>query len=70
MKIVFDTKLRRPGCALLQAAYGGTIPNSVFGIKFPSETWLTSPTPDMAAYDVTVEQLDQLGVIAKEAITP
>lgn len=68
MKIVFDIKLRRPGCAILQAAYGGTIPNMVFGIKFPSETWLKSPTSDMGTYEVTEAQLEQLSGIAREAV--
>ena len=68
MKIVFDTKLKRPGCALLQAAMGGSVPN--FNQLFPAETWLVSPTPDMHAYDVTESQLKQLVAMALRAIEP
>lgn len=65
MKIVFDVKLKRPGCALLQAAYGGTP-----GIHryFPVETWLLAPTPDMAAYEATPEQLEKLVTMSKLAV--
>ncbi len=68
MKIVFSVKQRRPGCALLQAACGGTVPSMVFGIKFPFETWLTDLTPDMGAYEITEAQLERLSVIAREAV--
>jgi len=57
MKIVFSPKEMKPGCVLLQAALGGTVPNPRFGMLFPVETWLLAPVPDMAAYSVTEEQL-------------
>lgn len=68
MKIVFDPKLRRPGCALLQVMFGGDVPSQVFGFKFPHETWLLAPTPDMGPYEVTEQQLDLLVEIAYEAV--
>lgn len=47
LTIVYDQRLLRPGCALLQAAMGGTA-----GIAncFPSEAWLLAPTPDLQCY--------------------
>lgn len=56
--IVFDPVLKRPGCVLLQAVMGGTIPE--FMELFDSYNWLTSPTPDMKCYPVTEEQLQIL----------
>lgn len=55
--VVFDLVLRRPGCALLQAALGGSpgIAN-----QFPTRSWLTAPTPDMQAYQITQEDLKHL----------
>lgn len=52
--LVFDRELMKPGCALLQAALGGTL-----GISnlFPSETSLTFPTPELKLYLLTKEQL-------------
>lgn len=52
--LVYDLKLRRPACALLQAALGGSpgMANS-----FPSEHWLIAPTPDMKAYQISDEEL-------------
>ena len=57
MKIAFDTKEMKPGCAIIQAVYGGDL-----GIanRFPVESWLIHPTPDMATYEIPPEQLDYL----------
>ncbi len=54
MKIAFDVELVQPGCAIIQAAMGGTL-----GIanKFNSEDWLVVPTSGMKLYEVTEEQL-------------
>lgn len=65
MKIVFDTKLRRPACAILQAVLGG---DQGIANRFSSETWLISPTPDMSCYEVTEGQLTQLVEMADKAI--
>jgi len=65
-KIVFSVKERRPGCVLLQAAMGGTVPK--FGQLFPHETWLTAPTDDMASYEVTDDQLQQLSMMARKSV--
>jgi hypothetical protein len=65
MRVVFDTKTRRPGCALLQALYGGNVPSMMFGVKFPVETWMLAPTESMRTYEVTEEELDQLAELSK-----
>jgi len=57
MKIAYDTKLMRPGCAIIQSALGGS---PVVKKVFPTDTWLEAPTPDMHLYEVNEEQLEQL----------
>lgn len=65
MKIAFDTKLRRPACVILQAVMGG---DPYVGNRFPSETWLLFPTPDMKVYEATDTQIDQLIEMSKKAV--
>lgn len=43
--LLFDTKLRKPGCVLLQAAAGCGQNNTFLQMTF--EHWLLAPTPDM-----------------------
>ena len=57
--IAYDPQLKRPGCAIIQAALGSTLPRNQFD-KFDSHNWIASPTPGMALMRVTQEQLDQL----------
>ena len=57
MKIAYDIKLMRPGCAIVQAGFGCD-PRVVN--DFPSELWLTSPTESMRVYPVTGRQLRKL----------
>lgn len=65
--VVFDRKLKRPACVLLQAVFGGTVPN--FQRYFPSETWLLAPTPNMRMYRVeNKEQLEALSAMAVQAV--
>lgn len=66
MKIAYDAKLKRPGCVIIQAAMGGTVHD--FAFKFPSETWLLSPTPDMRLYEVTEEQLKMLAQMSEASV--
>ncbi len=56
--IVYDLELMKPGCVLLQAMYGGTIPD--FSSRFDAEEWLLAPTPNLKAYEITEEQLEKL----------
>ena len=68
MKIAFDIKLMKPGCVLLQAAFGCDR-GSDFGRLFPAQTWLVAPTPDLKVYEVTTEQLEQLSQMVQEKHT-
>ena len=63
MKIAYDVVLLRPGCALVQAAMGGFTNVSWL---FPTDTWLTSNTPDMSVYEVTSDQLEKLVKMTEE----
>jgi len=65
MKILYDAKLKRPACVLLQAA---AMSDYSIANRFPSESWLVYPTPDMKIYEVTPEQLDYLVKIATPSI--
>ena len=56
-RIVFDAKLMRPGCVLLQAAAGC---DYTLAYKFPPKSWLEAPTPDMRVYPLTPEILAAL----------
>jgi hypothetical protein len=62
LKIAYDPSLKRPGCVLLQGALGGNIPD--FPLLFPPDTWLLAPTPGMALYPVSPQQLDYLVQLA------
>lgn len=42
--IIFDVDEFRPACVILQAAMGGDMSAAR---KFPSESWLLTPTPGM-----------------------
>ena len=64
MKIVFDPKLKRPGCVLLQVALGGEVPSELFSRLFPAETWLVYPTPGMGVFEASGEQLELLSHMA------
>jgi hypothetical protein len=52
--LVYDLKLARPACVLLQAAMGGS---PGVAQQFPSEHWLLAPTPDMKRYVISDEDL-------------
>ncbi len=68
MRIAFSPKKRRPGCPLVQIAFGGDVPPDDFAKFFPHEVWLLSPTDDMGAYPVDEEHsLKTLAAIAIEA---
>jgi hypothetical protein len=65
--IAYDCVLKRPGCVLLQAVYGATIDRFDMQ-KFPSESWLINPTPDLKVYPLTPEILQQLVRITIESM--
>ena len=71
MNIVFSPSKRRPGCVLLQAGMGGTVPSLEFQRFFPPSTWLVAPTDDMGPYPVDEEySLEVLSEMAHDAVTP
>lgn len=56
--LVFDTKLRKPACVLLQALYGCGHNNEFLQRTFPE--WLTEPTENMLRISATRSQWKQL----------
>lgn len=54
-RILYDLKLRRPGCVILQALVGGS-----FAHLWPANLWLINPTDDMKVYAITREEAVQL----------
>ncbi len=55
--LVYDVELRRPGCVLLQAALGGTVPPARFSELFDASNWILGPTPGLRLYRVTDAEL-------------
>lgn len=62
--LVFDIKLRRPACVLLQAVYGCGHNNGFLQMNFDSREWLVAPTPDMRKVRGTREQWKRLAAKA------
>jgi len=59
IRLVYDTKLRRPGCVLLQAAAGCDW-TMLDELGFQPREWLTAPTPDMRRLTGTREEWEEL----------
>lgn len=59
-RVLYDMKLRRPACVLLQAMAGGTLDG--WNLQLLGD-WLVAPTPDMKIYTLTDEQLESLKAI-------
>jgi hypothetical protein len=57
VKIAFDVKLMRPGCVIIQAAFGG---DRLLAQRFDPSTWLLAPSENLRLYEITPEQLDVL----------
>ena len=74
--LAFSVKYRRPGCVLLQALHGGTVPSELFWDMFPPDTWLVGGDPgtpggateDIRTYPATKEQLEALSALAMAAV--
>ena len=62
-RIVFDAKLMRPACVLLQVAYGGI---SQVAHLFPTESWLIAPTDDLHVYPLRPGELVKLIAMVKK----
>lgn len=56
--LLFDTRLRRPGCVILQSMAGCGGNNQFMQMHF--DNWLTSPTPDMKRISATRQQWEKL----------
>lgn len=56
-KIVFDVKLNRPTCVMLQAAFGG---DSHIVSLFDTRLWLLHPTEDLVMMHGTFQEWQQL----------
>jgi len=65
--LVFDTKLKRPACVLLQAVYGCGHNNGFLQMTFDSRTWLVAPTPDMVRIRGTREQWKRSAAMSANA---
>lgn len=67
--LLFDTKLMRPACVLLQAAAGisgsGSYRGPIYEF-FDADDWLVNPTPDMKRMTGTREQWQKVSKITKE----
>lgn len=63
MKIAYDIKKMRPGCAIVQAHFGC---DPHISHEFDTKYWLLAPTEDMKVYPVTEDQLRQLVAMTKE----
>ncbi len=61
--LAYDFTLGKPGCALIQAAMGSDY-NQDFLLDFPSDTWLTEPTPNMRLYELNEDQYTYLTLIS------
>lgn len=55
--IAYDPDLKRPGCAVVQAGFGTTIPASALQRL---HGWATAPTAGMRVFLVSPEQFEQL----------
>lgn len=64
-RFAYDAKLRQPACVLLQAAFGC---NYSLTHRFPSDTWLLAPTPDMRVYAISEEVLSKLVEATKKFV--
>jgi hypothetical protein len=53
IELVCDSETKRPGCVLIQAAYGCS--GSVISQLFDTADWLLSPTPKMTRVKGTLE---------------
>jgi len=66
--LVYSLEDKRPGCVLLQAALGGTVPADLFYELFPSETWLVGSSGRMQRFTSTLEDLKKVSAITHKAM--
>ncbi len=56
-KLLADLKLKKVGCVLLQAIYGG---DRGLATRIGNEHWFLSPTEDMKLYEIPEEQCKEI----------
>lgn len=56
-RLAYDLTLKKVGCVLLQAVYGG---DSRIAHRIGNEHWLFAPTADLRVYELTDDQVEQL----------
>lgn len=62
--IVYDFKLMRPGCAIVQTTFGATIGNDQLTRM---DGWLTHPTDDMRLATIrTPEEMERVVALNQE----
>jgi hypothetical protein len=61
--VAYDCELKRPGCVLIQAAFGCTIDNLDLD---RIGHWLLSPTPAMQVYEIPRDRIDDLVHVTQE----
>jgi hypothetical protein len=65
--IAYDMTTKKPGCAILQGVYGGTV-NSFDLQRFDVENWLLAPNENIKLYTLkSEEELEAAIKITKEA---
>lgn len=65
ISLIYDLKLRRPACVLLQALYGCGDSNGFLQSTFDAKEWLTAPTEDMQRICGTKEEWERLASASK-----
>ena len=63
IKLLFDNKLKKPGCVILQVMAGCAHNNTFMQMTFTD--WLVNPTPDMKIYEATEDQWREIARKAK-----
>jgi hypothetical protein len=66
-ELVVDLETKRPGCVLLQAAYGCGGNNFLLHHVFSSEDWLIAPVTGFARVPGTLEQWKKLAKLLSDA---
>lgn len=64
LTIAFDLELMRPGCILLQAVMGATIPAELLEMLDMTDIWLLTPTKNMRVYETSLEELTRIAKLA------
>ena len=64
--LAFNIERMQPGCILLQAALGATIPEGLFYAHFDPEDWITDKIEGLKLYNTTRAELVQVANRVRE----